>query len=285
MKTGALRRFLPLLIACFLMTNLPLRAEPSGDVEALVVSAERAYQEGVEALNGSSVARAAFERSADLWRRSIREGADGPAGWFNLGNALLRAGRVGDAIVAYRRAEMLSPSSDDIAANLAEARRRVDRPIEADATDLNFSDLSSWWDPISTGGRVLIGIVAWFVFWGLVYLRTGVASETRRAEREGVTAAWRSGIAGSLAITIFAGATVAVDLLLPRWRAVAVVTSGEAALRSGNGDAFEVLTTEPLSEGVEFVILEERPGWWRIRLPDDTQGWISREDARSVDPD
>ena len=132
---------------------------------------------------------------------------------------------------------------------------------------------------------MLLGIVAWFVFWGLVYLRTGVASETRRAEREGVTAAWRSGIAGSLAITIFAGATVAVDLLLPRWRAVAVVTSNEAALRSGNGDAFEVLTTEPLSEGVEFVILEERPGWWRIRLPDDTQGWISREDARSVDPD
>ena len=278
-----LHRFLWACLVCLLPVGSVLAADDIVDRRATAIAAEVAYQQGVEEVNGSTAARAAFERSARLWRQAIEEGGDGASSWFNLGNALLRADRVGDAIVAFRRAERLSPSSDDIAANLAEARRRVDRPIEADATDLSFSDLSAWWDPIPAGARLVVSIAAWSLFWLLLFVRSGSGAEARRTERESVTAAWRFGLVSTILMAIISGATIAGDLLLPGWRAVGVVTSVEATLRSGNGGGFEAVTTEPLCEGVEFAILEHRPGWWRIRLPDGTLGWISEEDAESVD--
>ncbi|MBC04370.1 MAG: hypothetical protein CMJ34_13875 [Phycisphaerae bacterium] len=271
-------------ILCILGSTSALGVDPATDVRATAVAAEEAYRRGVDDVNGSAAARAAFEDSARLWREAIADGADGASSWFNLGNALVRAGRVGEAIVAYRRAERLSPSSDDIAANLAEARRRVDRPIEADANDLTFSDLSAWWDPMPAKARLVVSIAAWFLFWGLFFVRSGVGADARRGERESVTAAWRFGLVSTMLIAVVSGATIAGDLLLPGWRMVGVVTATEATLRSGNGDGFEAVTTEPLCEGVEFAILENRPGWWRIRLPDGTLGWISEVDAESVDP-
>ena len=284
MKILEHHRFLWACLCCLMASVSALAEDPAADQRASVVAAEAAYQRGVDDVNGSSAAQAAFEESARLWRQAITDGADGASSWFNLGNSLLRANRVGDAIVAYRRAERLSPSSDDIAANLAEARRRVDRPIEADATDLSFSDVSAWWDPLPAEARLMTSIVAWLIFWCLLFLRSGVGAEARRRERESVTAAWRFGLVATVMVAVISGATIAGDLLLPGWRTVGVVTSTEATLRSGNGDGFEAVTTEPLCEGVEFAILENRPGWWRIRLPDGTSGWISEEDGESVDP-
>ena len=174
MKILEHHRFLWACLCCLMASVSALAEDPAADQRASVVAAEAAYQRGVDDVNGSSAAQAAFEESARLWRQAITDGADGASSWFNLGNSLLRANRVGDAIVAYRRAERLSPSSDDIAANLAEARRRVDRPIEADATDLSFSDVSAWWDPLPAEARLMTSIVAWLIFWCLLFLRSGV---------------------------------------------------------------------------------------------------------------
>ena len=244
--------------------------------------AEEAYRRGVEAPRGSAVAEKAFRESAAHWRTVIDLGADGPTTWYNLGNALLRGDEVGEAIVAYRTAQRLEPGADDVAANLAEARRRVERPIGADANDLSFTDVASWWHLLGPRSRLLLAMAGWITFWILLFLRTGVDESRRRAESESITAAWRGGLVVSLTIGILGGLTIAADLAFAHWRPVGVVTAESAILRSGNGEAFENLTTEPLAEGVEFAIEETRPGWWRVRLPDDTVGWISRQDASAV---
>ncbi len=49
---------------------------------------------------------------------------------FNEGNARLRGGEVGQAILAYERAQWLAPNDPDIAGNLLLARRQADLPIE-----------------------------------------------------------------------------------------------------------------------------------------------------------
>jgi len=65
------------------------------------------------------------------YKASIKKGEDVlKAGFvsaevhYNLGNAYLRTGQVGKAILAYRRAELLAPRDPDIRANLELARSR-----------------------------------------------------------------------------------------------------------------------------------------------------------------
>ena len=212
----------------------------------------------------------------------IDAGGNGPAGWFNLGNAELRAGELGEAIAAYRRAERLDPINDDIAANLAEARRRVAQPIEADATDLTFANLNRWWNVISEPTRFRTAAIAWTCFWLLLLWRRSRPLERRRLERESTTVIWRSVIMLALATGVLSAGTLAVDRLLPEGGTAGVLTRSDVALRTGNGLSFESAIDEPLSEGVEFGILEQRPGWWRIRLPDGTNGWIESTDGESI---
>ncbi len=270
------------LLVAGLSTPLLAQSEVESDVaRTAAVAADAAYVRGLEEVSGSTAALGAFRESANAWRRAIDAGADDSAAWFNLGNALLRGGEVGDAILAYRRAERLDPTDDDIAANLAEARRRVDRPIQADATDVDFVGVAAWWHVFGTSTRLWIAVGAWLVFWVLLDRR--LAGGGRRTdEREATTSLWRAGLGGSLAIAVICAGTVTADRVLPDWRPVGVLVRPDVVLRSGNGASFEPAIEEPLSEGVEFAILEARPGWWRVRLPDGTTGWVSADDGERV---
>ena len=95
---------------------------------ALAMDAETAWVEG------DPVA------AASVWADRIDAGeVDGDL-YYNLGNALYVQGRTPEALVAWRRAQLLSPRDGDIGANLEHARRqsldRIDAPApEAPAAD------------------------------------------------------------------------------------------------------------------------------------------------------
>src|SRR5262249_53093529 len=68
-----------------------------------------------------------YAAAASAYEEALKAGPSVPA-YFNLGNALFKSGKIGQAIVHYRRARYLDPRDVDIAANLAFARAyRVDK--------------------------------------------------------------------------------------------------------------------------------------------------------------
>ena len=87
-------------------------------VEAFL-SANQAYQDGE------------YAAAVSGYQALVDQGVAGPQVHFNLGNAWLRAGRLGEAIASYRKAEQLAPRDADVAANLAFARKNVTDALEA----------------------------------------------------------------------------------------------------------------------------------------------------------
>jgi uncharacterized protein YgiM (DUF1202 family) len=75
---------------------------------------------------------------------------------------------------------------------------------------------------------------------------------------------------------------VAIDALAPTLQPQGVTVADGVVVRKGNGDGFEPAFAEPLSQGVEFRVLERRPGWVQIRLPDGKSGWIRELQASTA---
>jgi SH3-like domain-containing protein len=49
-------------------------------------------------------------------------------------------------------------------------------------------------------------------------------------------------------------------------------------VRKGNGEGYDPQFEQPLHDGIEFRVIEQRGGWLRIELADGNQGWVrSRE--------
>ncbi|MGH7730521.1 MAG: tetratricopeptide repeat protein [Candidatus Eiseniibacteriota bacterium] len=76
-------------------------------------------------------ARKDYGAAALAYQEALKAGPSA-AVHFNLGNALFKSGRIGPAIVHYRRARYLAPRDADVATNLNFARAyRVDKTPEA----------------------------------------------------------------------------------------------------------------------------------------------------------
>ena len=81
---------------------------------------------------------------------------------------------------------------------------------------------------------------------------------------------------------VILGATVVSDITAAQLWPQGVTTSDGVMVRKGNGDGFDPQFAEPLSQGVEFRVLQRRPGWLLIRLGDGKSGWISATQATTA---
>ena len=116
-------------------------------------------------------------------------------------------------------------------------------------------------------GRYVIFLLSYTAFWAL--LCVSVLTEQRW---------WRWPAAAAAALWIASGASVATDLFLDHGRE-GVVLVDEVVVRKGNSEGFEPQIEEPLHQGVEFSVVEERAGWLSIELPNGKTGWIRAADA------
>jgi tetratricopeptide (TPR) repeat protein len=200
-----------------------------------------------------------FVDAAAVYEKILQSGAVSPALYFNYGNAEFKAGNLGRAIAAYRRAEQLSPRDADVRANLEFARSQVQGAA---------SSASRWENWLGTltfnEWTVLAAVSFWLTFMLLATMQIWPALKTALR-----------GIARVVAIFmilsgICCGAAVSINLS----KKIAVVVAPDLVARSGPfDDAQNVFAAH---DGTEFSVLSRSGNWLQVADSSGKIGWLER---------
>jgi len=254
----------------------PLAGDPSQatseNLYAWLNEANAAFQQGNTA-SDPAAARQSYNRAILLYEKIIREGGVQNAGLFyNLANAHLLTDDLGRAILNYRRAERLDGSDLNIKKNLAFARsRRIDR-VETATQERVLETLFFWHYDLSLRTKLFLACLA--------FASSCIA----------ITAMiWRGRGTAGMTITTLSGVLsvcLLVSILIENHRQATlrfgVITAGEIVARQGDGPNYPPSFKDPLHAGTEFELIEQRPGWFHIRLSDGTEAWVPQDGAEPV---
>ncbi len=243
-------RFLRLLLAALLLPATLLRAAPEFERANQLYEAGK-YKDAIAAYEG---ARRGGERGVNVF--------------LNLGNAWLRLGDRGRAILNYERALALAPSHPEATSNLAFARRAAGSPAP---------ERGPWLHRAAAWGSDALTLGACGGFW-LALLGLAAAFGPARRRVLGLAV----GLAGIAAGVAGAGALFALDGG-ERNPARAIVLK-ESSARFGPADNQSVARTLP--PGAEVHLLSTHGAWvYAELLPDRARAWLPAKEVARVVPD
>ncbi len=234
--------------------TVPGPASLAGDPREHFATANRLYEGG------------RFAEAAATYGAMAAAGYVSPSLYFNLGNALLKAGQLGEAIVYYERARALAPRAEDIRVNLTYARRlTVDVLPEAGGSAF-LGGLVRLKDSISAAEALLAAAIAWWV--------TAAALALARV-RPGLRRLAQVFLVVGLLGLLGAGGLAGIKVHEAEAGRRAFIVIPEVAVRSGPGDTFTARFT--LHEGTGIEVLREAGDWTEIQLTETMNGWVPRE--------
>ncbi len=190
---------------------------------------------------------------------------------YNLGNAYFQLGDIGRAILNYLVALRLDPGDANAARNLEFARATRTDKLDPSGGKPVLETLLFWHYDFSSATRLRLFAGTWVVFWGLLLLR--------RVGKDWVPREIAYGFGAVAALTL---ASFAYDAVNESRTVTGVVVASETVARQGDGQSYEPAFEDPLHAGTEFRVLEERPDWQRVELPDGRRCWLPDRDIEFV---
>lgn len=264
-----------ILLACLIVFTAAAQATaklPKEHIYALYNQANQYFRQG-NSTKDPEQAKRLYERAILSFERIIEQGQiENAKLYYNLANAYFLHGQLGKAILNYRRAVRLDDSDENIQKNLAFARsKRIDKV--ALKTEKRVLQTLFFWHydfPIKTKflltcslfAMVCIGITA-IVWFGRSVPLIVIAI-----------------IGGILTICLLG--SIVVETRTQANNVCGVIIAKQIVARQGDGHNYPPSFKEPLHEGTEFDLLENRPGWLRIRLSDGSDGWIPKTSAELI---
>jgi tetratricopeptide (TPR) repeat protein len=182
-----------------------------------------------------------------------------PALYYNLGNAYFKLGRMGKAILNYRRARFLTPRDKEITANLEFAR--VYRMDKVRRQESPFSIMLGRLFRIVSMIEAQIAAI-WFFLIAMGFVSAFIITRRSWCVYCGV---------GAFVVFLFFGLTWLVwSNTLHAHDAVVVIPEINAL--SGPGDDYKQILL--LHDGAEVRIRERRGDYALIQLPGGLGGWV-----------
>ena len=207
-------------------------------------------------------AKGKFPEAAAIYEKILQTNGQSASLLFNCGNAEFKAGHLGKAISAYRRAELLTPRDAELRANLAFVRTQVQ------GTTSHESHWQNWIGSLTLNeGAVLTAVF----FWAMLALFMA------RQIRPALAAKLRGVTRLAIVLTIFSGGILALQAANHFGSSVAVVTSNDATARSGPFDDAQSAFTS--HDGAEMHILNQHDDWVQVADGSGKIGWFNKKQA------
>jgi hypothetical protein len=267
--------FKKILIVClFLSTAVaPVEAKlPKEQVYALYSQANETFRQA-NSTKGTDQAERLYEKAILNFEKIIDQGQiENARLYYNLANAYFLYGQLGKAILNYRKAAGIDNSDENIQKNLAFARsKRIDQ-IALKTEKRVLQTLFFWHYDFPLKTKFLLTCI----FFGIVCICI-------------TTEIWFGRSAARTAPAIICGIlmlcfliSVVLEYKMQAGKVCGVITDKQVIARQGDGENYSSSFREPLHEGTEFDLLENRPGWFHIKLSDDSDGWIPSNAAELI---
>ncbi len=221
------------------------------DVSRLFLQANQAYRDSD------------FQTAARCYEKIISNGTVNGEIFYNLGNAYIKKGEVGKALLNYRKAEMFIPRDEDLQTNLQYVQDLVKDKIECREFFSFLKSFCFWYSKLNNNELLTVFLISNLFFWILLTLRMFYRGDV-------LTTA----VYALIFFTVVLGSSLAVKLYNFHFIHRGVVVGREIMVRSGNSINDTVLFK--LHEGTEFRWLKEQAGWVKIRLCDEKKGWVHK---------
>lgn len=248
---------------------------PAAAADSLLEQAIAEYSAAVE-LTDRDLSIAAFTRAEQLFAQVAQEqlsktGSTNAELLINQGNAALQAEHIGRAIVAYRQSLEQEPGNQQAQQNLQAARNAVPESFRNTET-FRFVDTLFFWKSLASRQELWAWAGLSFLF-ACILLALGIL---RRI-------VWLRTLAIVPAIAWLV--IVASNVFDGRYaRSDAVVTVDEAWLYSADSENSALRLSDPLPDGTELSLLENRGRWCEVEVAART-GWVRTSSLHLLSPD
>ena len=244
------------MLTCTFPSGAVAREAPHGNQTLLV--------EGISDYKAGRFSEAA-EKFVYL---AVQEGIENGELYYNAGNAFLKAGDTGRAILWYERAQKLIPHDPDLRFNLAHARTFV--KDKADSPGLDITGMFFFWKNY---------LPLWLMIWTAIGLSATFAIYAGMRSRRGKRVFTLAGVIFFMAVAL-AGITVCYDYYEAAHGRFAVILADEAAIRSGLSP--EATPLFLLHAGTRVRVEEDRDGYLKIIFSRGKIGWVSGASAEMI---
>jgi tetratricopeptide (TPR) repeat protein len=241
----------------FFLVGLTFASEQG---QLYIAQANQAYEEGE------------FTEAQQLYEKAINEGVVNANVYYNYANTLFRLDKLGESILYYEKALKLSPTDEDIKANLKFANAQtIDKHPQPghniitkfiwflhSSYDLN----SALWLALGLfSGLFLLGVLVLFIpqrIRILIYPLMGL-------------------MALGFLITI---PSIAVRIHEQETVKFGIVLAQSLEIYSGPGESYQVLSK--VHEGTKFEIEGVSNNWAKVKLPNGTGGYVKYSELGSI---
>ncbi len=252
-----------IMILVFLASsvNLALSAEDAQDPRGLFYKANSLYEQRE------------YEKASEEYAKILNIDSESGPLYFNIGNTFFKMGKIGYAILAYKKAQRLMPGDGDLKSNLAYAQSLT----EDSALQLPSQNRVAWFFKFPfreySLNTVSIILIALYIML-MVMLLAGI-----------IYPAFKRRMA-ILFYPLLIGFFLTLGAFIIRYYNEEILSHGVVVAKEAECKYEPIDKSNnyfTLKEGQEALVLKTRSGWRRIRRLDGKLAWVKSDAVEEID--